>query len=72
MCSCIDTFPSIHASVSIAEVERLWLRFEQMGATRDGVLTPQVLTTPALSSDVFVKNVRIVCHIIALSRNIWV
>ena len=44
-------------SVSIAEVERLWLRFQQMGCNADGVLTSDVINTPALSSDVFIKNV---------------
>ncbi|RUS80047.1 hypothetical protein EGW08_012164 [Elysia chlorotica] len=51
------TAHAIATELSIAEVERLWLRFEQMGATRDGLLTPQILASPALSSDVFVKNI---------------
>ncbi|GFN74764.1 ankyrin-3 [Plakobranchus ocellatus] len=51
------TAHAIATELSIAEVERLWLRFEQMGATKDGLLTPQVLASPALSSDVFVKNI---------------
>ena len=59
----ISAFNSIH-SVSIAEVERLWLRFEQMGASKDGLLTPQVLASPALSSDVFVKNVSIFFYLL--------
>lgn len=51
------TAHAIASELSIAEVERLWLRFEQLGANKDGVLTSQTLTTPALSSDVFVKNI---------------
>jgi hypothetical protein len=43
--------------VSIAEVERLWLRFQQMGCNKDGVLTAAVLGSPVLSGDVFMKNV---------------
>ena len=43
--------------VSIAEVERLWLRFQQLGANKDGNLSSDVLSSPKLTTDVFVKNV---------------
>ncbi|KAL8568865.1 hypothetical protein ACOMHN_009685 [Nucella lapillus] len=51
------TAHAISTELSIAEVERLWLRFQQMGCTDDGDLTPDVVNSPALSSDVFVKNI---------------
>ena len=56
-CRLIFTGAALLVSVSIAEVERLWLRFQQMGCNDDGVLTPDVINTPALSADVFMKNV---------------
>ncbi|CAL1528833.1 unnamed protein product [Lymnaea stagnalis] len=51
------TAHAISTELSIAEVERLWLRFQQMGANSDGLLTLEALTSPKLSSDVFVKNI---------------
>lgn len=51
------TSHAIVTELSIAEVERLWLRFQQMGCNADGILTPDVINSPALSSDVFVKNI---------------
>ena len=44
-------------AVSIAEVERLWLRFQQMGCNSDGILTADVINGPSLAADVFMKNV---------------
>ena len=40
-------------------MERLWLRFQQLGCNQDGILTPDTLSTVKLTSDVFVKNVSI-------------
>ncbi|BFZ02870.1 hypothetical protein BsWGS_05908 [Bradybaena similaris] len=51
------TAHAISTELSIAEVERLWLRFQQMGANQDGVLTPEALTSQKLSTDVFTKNI---------------
>ncbi|XP_076458628.1 uncharacterized protein LOC143292324 [Babylonia areolata] len=51
------TAHAISTELSIAEVERLWLRFQQMGCDSDGVLTPDVINSAALSSDVFMKNI---------------
>ncbi|KAK7113198.1 uncharacterized protein [Littorina saxatilis] len=51
------TAHAISTELSIAEVERLWLRFQQMGCNADGVLKPEAINTPALSSDVFMKNI---------------
>ena len=46
-------------SVSIAEVERLWKRFQQLGCNVSGMLTEDKLKRPELQSDAFVRNVRI-------------
>uniref|UniRef100_A0A0B6ZKR0 Death domain-containing protein n=1 Tax=Arion vulgaris TaxID=1028688 RepID=A0A0B6ZKR0_9EUPU len=51
------TAHAISTELSIAEVERLWLRFQQMGANQDGILTQEVLVSPKLSADVFTKNI---------------
>ncbi|PVD38938.1 hypothetical protein C0Q70_01563 [Pomacea canaliculata] len=51
------TAHAIATELSIAEVERLWLRFQQLGCNQDGVLSPEVLNSPTLTSDVFVKNI---------------
>jgi len=51
------TSHAISTELSIAEVERLWLRFQQLGCNQDGILTSETLSTPKLSSDVFVKNI---------------
>ncbi|KAK7506169.1 hypothetical protein BaRGS_00002281 [Batillaria attramentaria] len=51
------TAHAIATELSIAEVERLWLRFQQMGCNQDGVLTTEAMMSPSLTSDVFVKNI---------------
>ncbi|KAH9520024.1 hypothetical protein Btru_071494 [Bulinus truncatus] len=51
------TAHAVSTELSIAEVERLWLRFQQMGANADGILSPESLAVSRLSNDVFVKNI---------------
>jgi len=51
------TAHAVSSELSIAEVERLWLRFQQLGCNQDGILTPDTLSTVKLTSDVFVKNI---------------
>uniref|UniRef100_A0A2C9M209 Death domain-containing protein n=1 Tax=Biomphalaria glabrata TaxID=6526 RepID=A0A2C9M209_BIOGL len=51
------TAHAISTELSIAEVERLWLRFQQMGANQDGLLTQETLAVSKLSNDVFIKNI---------------
>ncbi|XP_005108101.2 ankyrin-3 [Aplysia californica] len=51
------TAHAVSTELSIAEVDRLWLRFRQMGANQDGVLTSEILSSPKLTGDVFVKNI---------------
>ncbi|XP_059141601.1 ankyrin-3-like isoform X2 [Physella acuta] len=51
------TAHAIATELSIAEVERLWLRFQQMGANKDGFLTQETLASSKLNSDVFIKNI---------------
>ncbi|XP_041364711.1 uncharacterized protein LOC121380045 isoform X2 [Gigantopelta aegis] len=44
--------------MSIAEVERLWMRFQQLGCNREGVITEIVLKTePQIKNDAFVRNI---------------
>ena len=45
-------------TVSIAEVERLWVRFQQMGCNDDGDLTEETIKKSSYSGDVFMRNVR--------------
>jgi len=51
------TAHAVATELSIAEVERLWLRFQQLGANKDGNLSSDVLSSPKLTTDVFVKNI---------------
>jgi len=44
--------------VAIVEVDRLWIRFQQLGCNANGVLDREVLRRPPASSDIFAKNVR--------------
>lgn len=43
--------------MSIAEVERMWVRFQQIGCNADGELTEQSINKSEYSQDIFVKNV---------------
>jgi len=43
--------------VSIAEVERLWERFQQLGCNADGELTDATINKAEYSQDIFMKNV---------------
>lgn len=52
------TVHAITAELSIAETERLWLRFQQLGCNKDGVITEEIATNnPVLSSDAFSRNI---------------
>ena len=44
-------------SVSLLEVDRLWLRFQQLQCNANGVLTQAVLQQPPASNDPVVRNV---------------
>lgn len=43
-------------SVAIVEVDRLWLRFQQLGCNEDGVLELEVLDRPPASNNIFAKH----------------
>ncbi|ELU16815.1 hypothetical protein CAPTEDRAFT_225193 [Capitella teleta] len=43
--------------LAVVEVERLWLRFQQLGCNKEGFLTSDVLLRPPASSDIFIKNI---------------
>ena len=45
--------------VSIAEVERLWIRFQQLGCNKDGELTDDAIRKSEYNQDVFMRNVNI-------------
>lgn len=51
------TSHAIAAELSIAEVERLWVRFQQMGCNEDGDLTEEAIRKSSYSTDVFVRNI---------------
>ena len=42
------------------EVERLWKRFEQLGANKNGILTAEALKNVPVNADVFAKNVSLI------------
>lgn len=44
--------------VSIAEVERLWLRFKQLGCSEKGELSDEALAQHSTYQDAFSRNVR--------------
>ncbi len=41
--------------VTVVEVERLWLRFQQLGCNEQGLLTLDAITRPPISNDIFIK-----------------
>ena len=43
--------------VAVVEVERLWFRFRQMGADKNGFVPAKVLDKGELSQDIFAKNI---------------
>ena len=47
----------IFLTVSLIEVERLWKRFQQLGANKNGILTAEKLKDVPVNADVFAKNV---------------
>ena len=53
---------TFYFSVSIAEVERLWVRFQQMGCNDDGDLTEDAMKKASYNSDVFMRNVCYFAH----------
>ncbi|ESO84756.1 hypothetical protein LOTGIDRAFT_236111 [Lottia gigantea] len=50
------TSHAIATELTIAEVERLWLRFQQLGCTSNGILTSDTLKEPKLNDDAFIRN----------------
>ena len=46
-------------TVAIVEVERLWLRFQQLGCNSDGVLQAADVNKSTITKDIFAKNVSI-------------
>ncbi|KAL5018869.1 hypothetical protein ScPMuIL_004591 [Solemya velum] len=51
------TSHAIASELSIAEVERLWLRFQQLGCNDDGVITGEMLKTLPIRTDVIMRNI---------------
>lgn len=51
------TAHAIAAELSIAEVERLWIRFQQLGCNKDGELTDEAIRKSEFNSDVFMRNI---------------
>lgn len=51
------TSHAIASELSIAEVERLWVRFQQLGANKDGVLTEDAIKKSDYVGDVFMRNI---------------
>ncbi|XP_013409735.1 uncharacterized protein LOC106173230 [Lingula anatina] len=52
------TLHSEITGVTMVEVERLWLRFQQMGCDENGILSEEtVKNNPKFKDDVFVRNV---------------
>ncbi|OWF56527.1 uncharacterized protein LOC110446688 [Mizuhopecten yessoensis] len=51
------TVHAITAELSIAETERLWLRFQQLGCNRDGIITEELAGQTSVSSDAFSRNI---------------
>ena len=47
----------ISLAVTVVEVERLWKRFEQLGANKHGIVTARALKDVPITSDIFAKNV---------------
>ena len=47
----------IFLAVTVVEVERLWKRFEQLGANKHGIVTASALKDVPITSDIFAKNV---------------
>ncbi|KAL4240729.1 hypothetical protein ACF0H5_001517 [Mactra antiquata] len=51
------TAHAIAAELSIAEVERLWIRFQQLGCNRDGDLTEDAMKKSDYNGDIFMRNI---------------
>ncbi|KAL5018874.1 hypothetical protein ScPMuIL_004596 [Solemya velum] len=51
------TSHAIASELSIAEVERLWLRFQQLGCNEEGVITEEMLKMSPIQNDVFMRNI---------------
>ncbi|KAK3089578.1 hypothetical protein FSP39_004784 [Pinctada imbricata] len=51
------TLHAVASELSIAEVERLWLRFRQLGSDENGELTESVLMASPIWQDAFSRNV---------------
>jgi len=44
-------------TVAVVEVDRQWLRFQQLGCNEDGVLELEVLDRPPATNNTFAKQV---------------
>lgn len=51
------TIHAVASELSIAEVERLWLRFKQLGCTDKGELTEEALAQHTINQDAFSRNI---------------
>lgn len=51
------TVHAIAAELSIAETERLWLRFQQLGCNEDGEITETIAAKLAIQNDAFARNI---------------
>ncbi|XP_053392830.1 uncharacterized protein LOC123564227 isoform X2 [Mercenaria mercenaria] len=51
------TAHAIASELSIAEVERLWVRFQQLGCNKDGELTDEAIRKSEYNQDVFMRNI---------------
>lgn len=51
------TAHAVATDLAIVEVDRLWLRFQQLGCNEDGVLELEVLERPPASNNVFAKHI---------------
>ena len=51
-------------SVPVAEVERLWLRFQQLGTNDGGVITNEVLQTPLFADNPCLRQVTVLKYFI--------
>lgn len=51
------TAHAVATDLAVVEVDRLWLRFQQLGCNEDGVLELEVLDRPPASNNIFAKQI---------------
>lgn len=68
MCTTIILIVLVISLVSIAEVERLWFRFQQLGCDENGEILEDDLQSLSIQDDAFSRNVG--CVIFCFD-NIW-